>query len=211
MESRKRGKYFLVLTIPVALFTNQLGPQLSILSVVIVCAIYLAISDSFPSLERSKVLTSIGDSSYSIYLVHLPVIYLFQFSPNAASLRNFFGIEYIQVALILLLGFTINWVVERPLNFGKVAQMTQRMRVSITLVLIFVPIVSFGTGLISLKQTVQNISVTEEDYGPTWIWDTNCESYQTPRSEKSNVCSYPINTSSPSALLIGDSHAAVFV
>jgi hypothetical protein len=73
----------------------------------------------------------------------------------------------------------------------------------------FVPIVSFGTGLINLKHFVQKISVTQEEYGPTWIWDTKCESYQTPRSEESNVCSYPINASSPSALLIGDSHAAV--
>ena len=154
-------------------------------------------------------ISRLGDISYSVYLVHLPIIYLLQNSTNSSKPANLLVEISITLAGSLAIGYLFYSLVEQRLNFSPIAT-SARIRVTVIgLSLQLAPILFVSLFLINITPFKSFTGLPQGEIGPTWIWDNQCENYQDPRSSKPIVCSYGDQKEAPKLLLIGDSHAAV--
>jgi peptidoglycan/LPS O-acetylase OafA/YrhL len=151
----------------------------------------------------------LGDISYSVYLVHFPIVYLFQNSPHNSKSTNLLTEMVVVFVGSIAFGYLSYYLVELRLNlFPRVNSVPVRL-ISIGLLLQLAPVFFVALFLISFTAFKSFAGLPQGDIGPTWIWDTKCENYQDPRSTKPLVCDYGDRKGVPKVLLIGDSHAAV--
>lgn len=173
---------------------------------------YLLYSSFKISNVFSKILTNVGDASYSIYLAHLPLLYFFTvkpFFPNEKSLQT----KLVAIFTSILMGFILYKKVELKFrsNYNSSDQkilinsknIPTYKKISTRLILLSVmPIF----GLLGIQITSnnyyglnQNIVITAE---PTRKIDCFLDS--------NGVCRYGNQNSLLKVALVGDSHAGVF-
>ena len=172
---------------------------------VIGAGLILILNDlSFPRFIQSQ-LTWIGNRSYSIYLIHLPIIHISMYSPlfhsDDREIQLIYGV--LGLGLSLSIGAVIYNKVETKFRLPRSKQIKSKD----IYILIALLIVLFSLSIIS-KETkyVNPVSSSTESKAP-WNWDKNCYQYFQASAGDSKPCTYG-KSFDQTLLLIGDSHAA---
>lgn len=166
--------------------------------------------DELPSFLQ-KVWKLVGDRSYSIYLVHLPLFYILDLSPFSPfqNTENSFLKAVFYIFISMLLGSLMYLKVEnalRPRNNHDRKSEIQVKHVAIAFLIpltIFLGIDRFATRSLGLDQ---NLPVGGSVL--PWDWDKNCKFVSSPEHVINKPCKYGNFEPTKSILLIGDSHAA---
>jgi peptidoglycan/LPS O-acetylase OafA/YrhL len=165
----------------------------------IICLVTSLLLVAYPDIKASnqiaRQLVWLGDRSYSIYLVHLPVTYIAKHSPLFLGL-NSMAVDLSSLAIILLLGHLVWRFVESRYRAGKLEQFIMswpRALLIFTMCpLLMLALLRFGStsyfGLTKEPQLQGTISCSEIG--------------------KYGECKSQVEGSVRSILLIGDSHAA---
>jgi peptidoglycan/LPS O-acetylase OafA/YrhL len=162
--------------------------------------------DILPNL-LSNMFEWLGDRSYSIYLIHMPLIYLLNYSPitNFETFNNFNQI--LIFAIIVLLGSLMFSKIE--IKYRKMYLRTKKLYFKHLLVATIIPIV--------ILLSIDRIASRASNYDPNlptgskvlpWAWDQSCKFLSNQNSILSEPCAYGNSKTGKSILLIGDSHAA---
>jgi peptidoglycan/LPS O-acetylase OafA/YrhL len=173
-----------------------LGPLFSL----ILTSIFLIINSSeYKSKLYSGFWAWVGDRSYSIYLWHLPLIYLFTSTKFFMPLPVL--IKYLLALATLLLFSNLTYkFIEIPLRINKVSsrnEIKNKLKITSTLALFSIIFVILY-GLFGGRSYVES-----KDALPIrpWLVDKNCITLG------GQVCEYPLENSRGDVLFIGDSHA----
>ncbi|CAB4577253.1 unannotated protein [freshwater metagenome] len=154
-----------------------------------------------------KKLEWVGDRSYSIYLVHMPLLYLANYSraTQIGSRENRMIQTTIAVIASILLGaLSYSKIESRFRNKGK-SNTTRSKSISVAMVLtLVIPFLLFT--LMDIGQKVQYWGLDRNLPKPVVAWelDPNCNRM----SERYRPCIYEKSVSKQTVLLVGDSHAA---
>lgn len=149
-------------------------------------------------------LSLIGDRSYSIYLMHMPVIYLFKCSPNLQLPSHHFKIYlyFFAISFTFLFG-TLNYqYIERRFRYTK-SKTRGSFSPLLFLAIMFVPIILINSAFLYFNQ----VGLFEDaKFGKRSIdslsWDGNCTF-----DRELVPCEYAGSRASDAILLIGDSMA----
>lgn len=153
------------------------------------------------------ILEWLGDRSYSIYLVHMPLIHIAKYSPMTQ-----FGndenriIQSIMalVASILLGALSYSKIEIRYRNRGK-SNYSGLKTISFSLVLTsIIPLTLFSAMYIGQNRLYWGLDRNTPSPTVAWDLDPNCNRM----SVNDEPCFYRISKSKKTVLLIGDSHAA---
>jgi len=161
--------------------------------------------NNLPSLLKLK-MEWIGDRSYSIYLVHMPLLYLVMYSPTPI-----FGTGINRDLAIF--GAVILSFVLGALSFAKIENRFRKTRISkfnskqSVLGVCLASLVFPGFLLVLIDAGSRNhYWGFEKDLGspvPAWNFDPGCAQY----GETFEPCLISVGNSSKTVLLVGDSHA----
>lgn len=194
--------FLLVIVLFGSLF-SQIG--LSIIFSVVLAGILIYIGSSSLISKYSSALVYLGDRSYSLYLVHMPLIYIFVFSP----ITNKFGSDFSRILIALILTFAVGellfrHVEERFRTRRNIFKEGKKNFVKIIAICIVIPIflaslmdIGFRNGYLGLEEKVP-------------LYAGNLDSSCQRDSDQGPPCVYPVDNFQYSALLIGDSHAGHF-
>ena len=205
----KSTNLFIVIAVVVVLF----GPVHMSLKVSSILASLIAVTvivfdalEVLPEMVISK-LVWIGDRSYSIYLVHGPIVYVAKYSPVTQIGNSENRILQLTIAVVgsILLGALSFSKIENRFrdkgqsNFTSIKSISTT--VALTLVLPALIFVSMDKG-----QEVQYWGLDRNIPRPIVDWDLDPKCNR--MTERQRPCLYKISDSTKTILLIGDSHAA---
>ncbi len=158
-----------------------------------------------------NILEWVGDRSYSIYLVHMPLLYLAKYSPlmQVGTGENRIVQTLIAVVASILLGaLSYSKIENKYRNRGKSDHLTLKTIVVFLVSTLLIPVVIF----VSLDRTtafgVKNSGLPVPSEILPWNWDKGCQFYSPQPNVNPEPCKYGNHNSGKSILLIGDSHAA---
>jgi peptidoglycan/LPS O-acetylase OafA/YrhL len=209
---RKIPKGIQLLTI-IAIAMILFGPSHMNLQVSSILASFIAvIVILFKSLEvlpnfLIQKLEWVGNRSYSIYLVHMPLLYLAKYSPlmQIGTGENRMMQSVVAVGASILLGaLSYSKIENRFRDRGKIDTRGFKF-ISTAMVLTFgLPLFFFISMYFGNK--VQYLGLDRNSPQPTVAWqlDSKCNRM----SDLHQLCLYEITDSTGTVLLIGDSHAA---
>jgi peptidoglycan/LPS O-acetylase OafA/YrhL len=169
-----------------------------------VVVIALKSFESLPNLLSSK-LEWIGDRSYSIYLVHMPLLYVAKYSPLIQSNNFKVQIMYSAIAVVasILIGALIyNKIEVKFRELGKV-KTSSRFSTVIFVAILLIPVFTFAL----LYRVTASITPVPNKVEP-WNWDSQCKIYSPYPNVNDKPCKYGNFNTGKSILLFGDSHAA---
>ena len=153
-----------------------------------------------------KYLQDLGNISYSVYLVHLPVIYLFQYSPHFPKLHVESSIFLKILILISIISISICLHVFAETRFRVRASSSSKLA---KLSILAGPVGLFSAILVFLPSAQElDSNLPSAKYTKVWDWDENCQILSEPDRINNSFCSYGSLESDKRVLLIGDSHAA---
>jgi peptidoglycan/LPS O-acetylase OafA/YrhL len=158
----------------------------------------------------SKILIWLGDRSYSLYLLHMPILYIAKYSPILKSgtngelqIRVFLGILF----TLILGNFSFFFLENRfrdSKNHEKVAKISKVQVITFLLSMT----VTFGG-----MYKVASLGLLQDPNRPTaneispQDWDPDCKFHQPSNPLRTRPCIYSFGMSDKNFLLIGDSHA----
>jgi peptidoglycan/LPS O-acetylase OafA/YrhL len=153
----------------------------------------------------------VGDRSYSIYLVHMPVLYLAKYFP--VSLIGIDENRNIQVIIAvfasLLLGALSYSNIENRYRNGFRDDHSSQKKIAISLVVTFlVPNLVFVSLDRSTSIEIKSSGLPVPSETLPWDWDKECKFHASKQYINTEPCKYGNHKSGNSILLIGDSHAA---
>ena len=153
----------------------------------------------------------VGDRSYSIYLVHLPLMYVAKYSPHAQIEK--WDNRYLQSVLALLASIILG-----SLSFTKIENKFRNIgnskpirfkNFTVAVLLTFVlPLFLFMTLDRTSSFGISNSGMPVPSKILPWSWDEDCQFFSRQSKVNSEPCKYGNHKSGKSILLIGDSHAA---
>ena len=151
-------------------------------------------------------LSWIGDRSYSIYLLHMPLLYLAKYS-DLTYVANFSN-RAIQSLLAIALTFWLG-----HLNYSKVEQRFRGYRSEVSRNKFLK--IGFATCFVPLSLSIVLLQSYNSDYFgldrnlavPAFAGDSQLECVP---AESTSPCILNSNSSAPRILLLGDSHAAQY-
>jgi len=177
--------------------------------IVVSLTIYIILSRSLDSLpkEATVKLVWLGDRSYSIYLIHLPLIYLAQYS--AATGQEIYVNRTPQTVIALLATILLG-----SMSYSRIENKFRKPRPSTTVdmligmrnILLFIvtPLIFFSTISLGSDRDYwglnKNVSLQSESMMTT---DKNCQVDRL----KNPACDVSLREAKRTVLLIGDSHA----
>jgi len=153
----------------------------------------------------------VGDRSYSIYLVHMPLIYLAKYSPitQIGNGENRIIQSTIAVIVSILLGaLSYSKIENKYRNRGKTDHPSLKTIAVYLVVTLFIPMIIF----VSLDRQAgflnKNSGLPVPGKILPWKWDKECQFYFSQPNINNKPCKYGNHNSGKSILLVGDSHAA---
>ena len=198
--------------VAIAVFTVMFSPLNMSLKVGSIFASMIAVTalvfkslDLLPEILKSK-LEWFGDRSYSIYLVHMPLLYISKYSPvtQIGNSENRIVQSTIAVGASILLGaLSYSKIENRYRNTGK-SDFSYLKTVLFTLVVtLTIPLALFAGMDIGVKKHYWGLdrNISQPPYAGTL--DPKCLR----DSEMGPPCTYANVVSSNTVLLLGDSHA----
>ena len=177
--------------------------------IVVFLTIYIILSRSLESLpkEATVKLVWLGDRSYSIYLIHLPLIYLAQYSAVTGQEIHVNRTPQTVIALlaaILLGSMSYSRVENRFRKPGPSTTAETLIGIRNILLFIITPLIFFTIIILGSESNYwglnRNVSIQSESM---MITDKNC---QVDRLENP-ACEVSLTKAKRTVLLIGDSHA----
>jgi len=158
-----------------------------------------------------KKLEWVGDRSYSIYLVHMPLLYLAKYSPlmQIGTGENHKIQSSIAVVASILLGaLSYSKIENKYRNKGKADPSSLKTIVVSIVLTLLIPVVIF----VSLERLtafgIRNSGLPVPSEILPWNWDKECQFFSQQPNINPEPCKYGNHNSGKSILLIGDSHAA---
>ena len=158
-----------------------------------------------------KKLEWVGDRSYSIYLVHMPLLYLAKYSPlmQIGTGENHKIQSSIAVVASILLGaLSYSKIENKYRNRGKADHSSLKTIVVSIVLTLLIPVVIF----VSLERLtafeIRNSGLPVPSEILPWNWDKECQFFSPQPNINPEPCKYGNHNSGKSILLIGDSHAA---
>jgi len=154
----------------------------------------------------------LGDRSYSIYLFHMPIIYLAKYSHffSIPSRSDFYLQEIVAVIMSLIVGSLSFTLVENRFRPRYSKRVRNRIEKNSVLAFIALPTVLLSAlFLVSASGLFRDPNLPVPNKTSPWDWDTKCRIVQGDYNPDTTPCAYTVNTPDRSILLFGDSHAAV--
>jgi peptidoglycan/LPS O-acetylase OafA/YrhL len=190
----------------------QAGTKIGTLvaSLIAVIAILNRSLDLVPKQLHNK-LEWIGNRSYSIYLFHMPLLYIAKYSPAMGSVNNESRIIQTITAIILSIVFgAINYskIENRFRNIATSNKISYKTFVASIVLTLFFPAATLVILDRSATFEIRNSGMPIASRIPPWDWDKNCQFLFSRRIVNSMPCEYGEHDSGKSILLIGDSYAA---
>jgi peptidoglycan/LPS O-acetylase OafA/YrhL len=193
------------------------GPVHMNLKVSSILACYIAVTvilfkslDVLPDFPIKK-LEWVGDRSYSIYLVHMPLLYLAKYSPlmqiGAGENRKIQSVIAV-VASILLGALSYSKIENKYRNRGKTDHSSLKTIVVSMVLTLLIPVVIFVSLERSTVFGLKNSGLPVPSEILPWNWDKECQFFSPQPNINPEPCKYGNHNSGKSILLIGDSHAA---
>lgn len=192
-----------------SLFTSSVNPKISIIIFDLLIFMYLISDYQASRLSRKFIFAKIGDASYSIYLVHLPVFFVFKYSTDVSSFMPGWLFYSLSFLAAIFLGIILYYLVEQKVGFVRAQSMRPRVRITVGLAITILPISLFSALVLNIEGIYRYTGFPQGAAGATWVWDKECEFYLTSNSKPAEVCDYSNPQSKVKVLLVGDSHAAV--
>jgi len=153
-----------------------------------------------------KKLEWLGDRSYSIYLVHMPLVYIAKYSPAVQIGNGENRIVCSTIALIvsiLLGGLSYSKIENRYRDRGK-SDHTSLKTLAVSLLLTFaIPLTLFASIDYGQKKQYWGLDTNIPKPSYAGFLDPNCER----DSENAQPCTYANKGATKSVLLLGDSYA----
>jgi peptidoglycan/LPS O-acetylase OafA/YrhL len=212
-EISRWSNYVVVILVSVILFGPihiSLKVSSILVSLVTVFVIALRSLEILPEIVSSK-LEWIGDRSYSIYLVHMPLLYIAKYSPvtQIGDGENRIVLSTIAVVASILLGaLSYSKIENRYRDRGKVDRLSLKAIVLSLVSTLLVPLFI----LVSLDRQVafgmKNTELPVPSEVRPWDWDKDCKIFSLRPNINREPCKYGNHNSGRSILLMGDSHAA---
>ena len=183
----------------------------SLLATLITVIILLSKSlDQLPNQLIEK-LEWVGDRSYSIYLVHMPILYVAQYSPvtQIGNGDNRSAQSLIAVVVSVLLGALSFSRIENKYRYKSKPNRTSLKSIAVFLIIIvFIPTMILFSLDRSSTFELKNSGLPVPESIPPWNWDRTCQFYSPQPNINLKPCRYGKQDSKGAILLIGDSHAA---
>jgi peptidoglycan/LPS O-acetylase OafA/YrhL len=158
-----------------------------------------------------KRLQWVGDRSYSIYLVHMPLLYLAKYSPatQIGNIENRIVQSTLAVICSILLGaLSYSKIENKYRNKGKNDYSSLKtIAASIVATLLF-PLIIFVSLDRSSAFIPRKSGIPVPNKVLPWNWDRECQFFSPQAKINNEPCRYGNFNSGKSILLIGDSHAA---
>jgi peptidoglycan/LPS O-acetylase OafA/YrhL len=144
-----------------------------------------------------------GDRSYSLYLIHMPVIHLAKYSPVFQSLYS----SRVRVLIAVLITFALSNILHDKVEnrFRKTTDAKLDTRGVFHILALFMVIPLFIFSLVSLGTKTNLFGLDRNPKQPTYAGDLD-ESCNRD-SEDGDPCIYQVEESKKSLMLVGDSHA----
>jgi peptidoglycan/LPS O-acetylase OafA/YrhL len=203
--------------ITIAIMVLLFGPIHMSLKVSSICISLLSIiAIMFKSLEAlpgriMNKLEWVGDRSYSIYLFHMPLLYVALYSPVVKigyDENRTFQVTIAVLASLLLGALSYSKIENRFRNRGEIHSPTMKTIVASMALTLLVPLSTFVILDRSTAFPVKNSGLPVPNQELPWDWDKNCQFFSPQRYINFLPCKYGNNNSGKTILLIGDSHAA---
>ena len=194
---------FIILFNAVNLSNAKITPILVLLTV-----IHLLCDETLNKSKFSGLLSWDGDRSYSIYLVHMPLIYLAKYSPGLGSGLYQDLLVFMMICTSILLGHLQFELIEKKfrLRDRKNSLMSAKLIPRAVISFIGIPMLLFGLILgsaqIDFKPIVNNF-VKDSKVGSRLLARAGCVDKEFTPSK----CSWNVSPSKGSVLLVGDSQA----
>jgi peptidoglycan/LPS O-acetylase OafA/YrhL len=214
MRKIPKGVHLLMVIGVIVILFSPVNMNLKVSS--ILASFFAVILILFKSLDvlpnfLTQRLVWVGDRSYSIYLIHMPLLYLAKYSPvtQIGKGENRIVQSVVAVVASILLGaLSYSKIENKYRNRGK-ADHSSLKTIAVSLVLTLLIPVAIFVGLdrsTAFGLKVSGLPVPSEI--PPWNWDKDCQFISSQTNIKYEPCGYGNHNSGNSILLIGDSHAA---
>ena len=158
-----------------------------------------------------KKLEWVGDRSYSIYLLHMPLLFLAKYSPlmqiGTGENRKIQSAIAV-VASILLGALSYSKIENKYRNRGKTDHSSLKTIVVSIVLTLLIPVAIFLGLERSTAFGLKNSGLPVPSEILPWNWDKECQFYSPQPNINPEPCKYGNHNSGKSILLIGDSHAA---
>ena len=192
-----------ILLSPIALSSTKITPIIVLLTVTL-----LLFSDLSNKSKVLEMFSWVGDRSYSIYLVHMPLLYLVKHSPGLGNELNQKLITIMVIVTSILLGHLQFEFVEKKFSMRGQRKTFVSVKLLLRSILGFIgiPMILFGLILASVqmnfKPIVENFS-KDSKVDLHLLARAGCVDQEF----YSSKCSWNVSSSNGSVLLIGDSQA----
>jgi peptidoglycan/LPS O-acetylase OafA/YrhL len=197
----------MVLFSPIHLSLKVSSILISLITVIVIVFKSLEILSEF-LIEKLK---WFGDRSYSIYLVHMPLLYLAQYSPvtriGDSENRGFQSIIAV-IATMVLGALSYSKIESKYRYIGKVSHSSPKTIVVSLMLTLLIPVAIFFCVDRINQFEIKNSGLPVPNKILPWNWDKECQFYSPQPKINNKPCQYGNYNSGKSILLIGDSHAA---
>jgi len=183
--------------------SNYLGSCLA--SFFTLMALYFGVTTKYTT-TLDGILTWIGDRSYSLYLIHMPLLYLAKYSPvfeiSSHTTRSTQSI--VAVFATFLLGLVLYKTIEkRSRQFGRAHKLNVKTKLKFLGTTLLIPVVLLTALNYAPRNSYWGLSHNLNTPQYPGFLDPNCQR----DSDSGPPCFYKSKGARSSVLLIGDSHA----
>lgn len=151
------------------------------------------------SVRFLSILKYVGDISYSLYLVHWPIILISTLIFGAPK-----GVEKVLLAvLIILISIFVFTDIERPFRYPNIVVLSNWHFVRLVIPIVFIVILGLLNGAFQTRKPQFSIIT-----GLPAVYEDGCHTRST--YPKKEGCEFGLISATKSVMLVGDSHAAQF-
>jgi peptidoglycan/LPS O-acetylase OafA/YrhL len=213
IRSVRTSNYFKIITIvlflliifsPITRSIKFNSLAVTIFSSLIIYSKWLEINIPF----LRKVLIWFGDRSYSLYLIHMPLIYIAKYSPyiQTNSFSNLSWPPVIALSITLILSSLSYSLIENRYRLKSASYFSFKTRNTLVKFWLM-PLVIF-IAMIAFSNNYNFRGLPPENKNSSYNWDKNCQVLSDDNHLATTPCTYEKYKATKNILLIGDSHAA---